>query len=605
MNSRICCAARGPFLAILSLLTLATKAYSSDTDAIAISNNIQAKHWPYGTILDPVYSSPTSTEIVNYTRCGDSAIWTGHYLSAEAFRYKVTGDPNALANAKAAIAGLQGLVDVTGTGVLARCRFPANSPYAASIIGEESHNGIYSDTPTGDQWVGNTSRDEYSGAFFGLSVAYEMVSDADVRASISSLVTELLDFLRNHAWTVVMPDGSIPTTFVGFADAQLSFMNVGLQVNAAHYAGDWELSSAVLALEVPVPIGVDVAGGNSSYFKFNLDEIDLYDLIRLDASSNHRIFTGAYDLLWTDLSGDQNAFFNMITSALEGPDATRDSQTVSFLNGWLLRPTRNVAVNLEGQFPSCGSADEACEPVPVPERPTTDFLWQRDPFELTGSGDGSTESAGIDYILPYWMARYYGLITSASVVNAALPSITLASTTVAPESIASLYGSNLATGTEAAPTLPLPQSLAGASVSITDASGAVSTAPLFYVSPTQINFAIPAGLATGQASIRVANQTTTANVALVAPGIFTASVLNVDGDPFVILYGTGIRNAPNAGSVQATLNGAPAAVTYAGPQGVYDGLDQVNIAAPGVHGTITVGLTVNGQGANPVTVDLP
>jgi hypothetical protein len=41
--------------------------------------------------------------------------------------------------------------------------------------------------------------------------------------------------------------------------------------------------------------------------------------------------------------------------------------------------------------------------------PTTDFLRQRSPFLLTGGKDGTTASAGIDFILPYWMARYYGV----------------------------------------------------------------------------------------------------------------------------------------------------------------------------------------------------
>jgi uncharacterized protein (TIGR03437 family) len=604
MISRIYYAARGPAVALLSLLLFASAARPSDADAIAISNSIQANHWPYGTILDPMYASATSDQITDYTRCGDSAIWTGHYLAAEAFRYNVTGAADALTNVKAAIAGIQGLVDVTGTGVLARCQFPASSPYAASIASQESSNGIFTNTSTGYQWVGNTSRDEYSGVFFGLGVTYDMVNDAGVQSSVSSLVTTLLDFLRNHAWTVVMPGGSVPTTFVGFADEQLSFMNVGLHVNPQHYAGDWELSSSLLALEVPVPIGVDLAGGTGSYFKFNLDEIDLYNLIRLDSSSNHSIFTGAYSLLWGYLGSHQNAFFNMITRALNGANSTRDSQTVTLLNQWLLRPTRDVAVDLVGQFPSCGSTDEACQPVPVPLRPTTDFLWQRDPFELTGTGDGTIESAGIDYILPYWMARYYDLVTSASVVNAALPTTTLTSTTVSPESIASLYGSNLATAMGSATSASLPQTLDGATVTVTDSVGTARPAPLFYVSPTQINFEIPSGTALGQASVSIAGQTTTANVAAVAPGIFAASLLNSGGSEYVILYGTGIRNAELT-AVQATANGTAETVSYAGPQGQYDGLDQVNIAVPGIHGVAVIALSVDGQSANPVTLELP
>src|SRR5580700_2492970 len=114
------------------LLTLSTvPARASEADALAISANIQAKHLPFGTILDPIYASSTSNQIVGYTRCGDSALWTGAYLAAEAFRYKVTGSADALKNLKGALAGLQALVDVTGDNRLARCMVKADSPYAA------------------------------------------------------------------------------------------------------------------------------------------------------------------------------------------------------------------------------------------------------------------------------------------------------------------------------------------------------------------------------------------------------------------------------------------------------------------------------------------
>src|SRR5262249_9385549 len=77
---------------------------SNDDDANAISANIRARHMPFGTILDPIFAAPDSDEIIGYTHCGDSAIWTGHYLAAEAFHYKATLDPNALDNVRAALA---------------------------------------------------------------------------------------------------------------------------------------------------------------------------------------------------------------------------------------------------------------------------------------------------------------------------------------------------------------------------------------------------------------------------------------------------------------------------------------------------------------------
>src|SRR5215467_6599265 len=92
------------------LFLLALPAAASENDALAISANIQARHMPFGTILDPIYASSTSTQINGYTRCGDSALWTGAYLAAEAFRFKITQSPDALNNVKKSVAALNGML---------------------------------------------------------------------------------------------------------------------------------------------------------------------------------------------------------------------------------------------------------------------------------------------------------------------------------------------------------------------------------------------------------------------------------------------------------------------------------------------------------------
>jgi uncharacterized protein (TIGR03437 family) len=626
------------------MLVAASTAIASESDALAISSAIQARHLPYGTIIDPVYAAPDSDQIVSYTRCGDSALWTGHYLAAEAFRYKVTGSQDAFTNIQAAIAGIKSLADVTGNNLLARCIVPLDSPYAQSIMSEESANGIHTAAPW--FWVGNTSRDEYSGVIFGLAVAYDMVTDTAVKSSISDLVTRLVDFVKGHNWSVLMPDGSYSTTFLLRPDQQLTLLQVGRHVNSGHFSTDYDLEKVLLSVTTPAPVGVDVQS-NDSYFKFNLDYINLYNLIRLESGGPFKdLYQQAYSILRNHTKDQQNAHFNMIDRALNSADATRDAETVAMLDQWLQRPKRDPYVNLEGVLPSCNSPDEACSPVPVPQRPTTDFIWQRDPFNLMGGGFGTVEGAGIDYILPYWMARYYSIISGDSVISAAT-----GSSTVSAESIASYYGSNLASDTAQPDSLPLPTTLAGVTVQVQDSAGATRPAPLFYVSPTQINFEIPAGTALGEAKVTVTNSnnpavaSSTANVQNVAPGLFTADStgkgvamaraihvgvngqesvapiyqcsgatcsstpinLGVDTPTYLELYGTGIRNESSLSNVSATINGVSVPITFAGPQGGFVGLDQVDVAVSiSLRGTgeTDLVLTVDGQTANTVRVNI-
>lgn len=381
-------------------------------DARAISANIQARHSPFGTILDPIFTASDSEQIAGYTRCGDSAIWTGHYLAAEAFRYKVTRSPDALANLQRALAGLTLLTDVTGTNLLARCAVPAESEYAAGIAQEEAHNGVAFGSAGGHayMWIGNTSRDHYIGVFFGLAVAYDFIADSQVRSQAAALTTRLLQFLLDHAWNVVMPGGAISTTFIDRPDQQLTLLQIGRHLNSGKFNTKYKSFALFEAPLVIAPVRFETSDTRDSYFKFNLDTINLYHLVALEDSSLRRLFyRQAYDVLRNAIQNHQNAHFNMIDRALNGPDPQRDADTLRFLEQWLERPRRDFLVDLRGVYPSCGSDDQACDPIPVDRRVPTDFLWQRSPFQLDGGGQGLIESAGIDYILPYWMARYYGV----------------------------------------------------------------------------------------------------------------------------------------------------------------------------------------------------
>ncbi len=223
---------------------------------------------------------------------------------------------------------------------------------------------------------------------------------------------------------------------------------------------------------------------------------------------------------------------------------------------------------------------------------------------------------------------------------------------IVPESVAAAFGVNLAPGTAVANSLPLPTSLSGTSVTVRDSAGVARLAPLFAVSPAQVNFLVPAGTATGAATINVENRDGSFSmgrlqVTNVAPGLFSADAsgkglaaasvlrLRADGsqvyepivrfDPaqnkfvaapidlsngneqvFLILYGTGIRHRSALSAVRVSVGGVDSEVLFAGAQGGFAGLDQVNVRlARGLagRGDVDVVLTVEGQPANTVRVN--
>ena len=224
---------------------------------------------------------------------------------------------------------------------------------------------------------------------------------------------------------------------------------------------------------------------------------------------------------------------------------------------------------------------------------------------------------------------------------------------LAPESIVAGFGADLTTTELHASGYPLPTALGGARVRIKDGAGIEWNAPLFFVSPNQINYQLPAGISPGAATVTVFNQEgevalDVLRVAGTYPGLFAANAdgsgvaaaqvlrWTIDGREsyeavarfdqtlgkyiavplvpgpeddrlFLVLFGTGIRYRASSGAVRVLIGGTELAVLYAGPQGDYVGLDQVNVELPRSlfgRGETEIALSVEGRNANRVRIDL-
>lgn len=202
---------------------------------------------------------------------------------------------------------------------------------------------------------------------------------------------------------------------------------------------------------------------------------------------------------------------------------------------------------------------------------------------------------------------------------------------LAPNSLASIFGSGLATSTAIAELNSegqLPTLLAGTTVQVNG-----KDAPLLYVSPQQINFLVPDGTSTGVAEIAVLRGsgsnalTGTVQVSGAAPGLFDGAVLNAVTQtlsPFLVetpqnggddkrtrlaIYGSGIRQAGKltAESRDAANHIFNPTVEFAGPAPGFLGLDQVNLVIPpemDAAGPVSLTVTADSAVSNPVSFQM-
>lgn len=213
------------------------------------------------------------------------------------------------------------------------------------------------------------------------------------------------------------------------------------------------------------------------------------------------------------------------------------------------------------------------------------------------------------------------LSANSTVNGASFAPAGTASGAVAPGSIVAIFGADLASGTSRAATVPLPTAMADATVIMNGIS-----APLFFVSPGQINAQVPFEVASGfgntsiSVQVKRGSQSTavqTAQLAAVSPGIFTINSrgtgdgailhaadfqLVTSGNParadeFVSIYCTGLGTtnplvasgaaSPNVEPLARTLTvpvvtigGRAAVVSFSGMAPGFVGLYQINVQIP-------------------------
>jgi uncharacterized protein (TIGR03437 family) len=211
---------------------------------------------------------------------------------------------------------------------------------------------------------------------------------------------------------------------------------------------------------------------------------------------------------------------------------------------------------------------------------------------------------------------------------------------LAPGGFASLFGESLYQVNSSGNPADL-------SIFIRDAVGATHRAEVAYAGFGQVNLLVPREAAPGPAELTLTNfagssNPLTVSIARIAPGLFSAdgsgrgapaglaTIVRPDltrteqalaecraqtcppvpipaglgVQTFLSLYATGMREAASA-SVE--IGGIRSQVQYAGPQGQFPGLDQINVVVPpelAGRGLVSIRLSVDGVFAPELTISI-
>lgn len=195
-----------------ALYDLQTSSWATSTPAISRHDRARAYNlWlhrdgmAHGGVGSVAYNDPGTYQSPKVLHgLGDSAIWTGTYLAAEALRLEATGAPAARAQVKALVETLHLWFNVSGQpGMLARFAAPAGvaQPVVLNDLacgsGWRVHCNVSYQGAAYD-YIGHISRDQYQGVLLGYALAYEALGPDDeatralIREDVFELVEELM-----------------------------------------------------------------------------------------------------------------------------------------------------------------------------------------------------------------------------------------------------------------------------------------------------------------------------------------------------------------------------------------------------------------------------
>ena len=356
-------------------------AAADQLETLIVGSGLHPSHLPWGAVLTVDQRTTRAVKpVTTYGREADSAIWTGHYLAAEAFRYAATGAPDALARVKTVLGGVQGLFDVardaarartgalvavTQSGLLSRVAVPAGTALADGSL-DKRKICIYEHPAGGWRVASRTyktfalaakatavaaaraapapvgtlmegfgcgddagaekaiSRDQYDGVMMGLAYTYALVPDAGVRAQAKALIERVLDFLLANGWNVPLPpSGRIGTTYLGDFDAQLEYLRIGATVDPAKYGALYAQFAPAAALAW-LPTWFSILDPLPQYYKFNLAHAVFGPLLFLEHDPGLRAeYLTAYRMLRRATATHENAYFDLV-DVLDGASTGGD-----------------------------------------------------------------------------------------------------------------------------------------------------------------------------------------------------------------------------------------------------------------------------------------
>ncbi|MBM4353342.1 MAG: hypothetical protein FJ109_06015 [Deltaproteobacteria bacterium] len=395
--------------------------------------------------------------------------WTAMYSASQSFRYATTKDPEALENLRRVVRGEHNMMKITGVpGLFSRVMinpslpgFPSAEKLAVwypdcdlSVKHCKRFNEVTEGEFKGWWFKNDVSKDEYAAHMFAMAVAWEVVDDPEVRTRVEDIVLQVGDHLVDHKLAITDIDGKM-TLFGGMmamgvddfppfdAVLSLSWLKLAAVVGGPEKGKKYQdfLDDCLLQKngvkecippEPPKPytdyldmVGLDL-GCKTNWNNHNMSQLAMYSLIRTEddpvlkalyRKTLRKQMWEADDHPMAEQQKTLYAMFYMINKDPKDPWPEQAAREALCTMKRFREHKAHFAVDNISKYKTvCTARDD--DPMtdfvlPIEEQAMDNYLWGGNPYELeVDPGDPQLVESPEDYLLAYWMGRYFGFIAA-------------------------------------------------------------------------------------------------------------------------------------------------------------------------------------------------
>ena len=390
---------------------------------------VQARHVRWGLTADSHLRVAGDLSTNQPVSNDNDGLWTAMYVAAECFRYKVTGDADARANARRGMEAILRLESITGIP-----GFPARSFIK---VGQDLQpgDGEWHDTPDKMwRWKGDTSSDEIVGHYFVYPIYHDLVADESEKPALRGAIDRITNHILDNRYQLIDVDGKRTTWGWWGPDAVwedpdetglralhiLSHLRVAMHMTAdAKHRAKYRAAYDDLVKTHRYPLLTRnqkiMVPGLINHSDDELAFLSYYPLLRYESDpALLAVYRQSLERSWQIERPERNPLWNFIYAAGTGAAEFDREESLRTLREipmdlveWSVHNSHRLDVVIDPLADRFG-VRQSLTVLPYDELPMT--KWNGNPYRLDGGAGGHREDDGAYFLLPYWLGRYHRLI---------------------------------------------------------------------------------------------------------------------------------------------------------------------------------------------------